>query len=230
MYRLRDTLFTYEVCLAADIRRPRMTLDRPDYGLTLDLARALGREDANLRIMTDLVRSATGRTGSGAIVYERFADLVCCGRLVLREVLAPDVYPLTDPYADRPEPIDPFPVNEAEDEPSETWISIELVHAGGLSTANVELSLGTSKGHELDGRTDADGRWRIDGISRGSCAIQLFDHPVLREIHPVPPAKISVETNDIVWHAGSNEPLQLRPGEHHRIVIVQPPRPFCPTE
>jgi len=230
MYMLRDTLFTYEVCLAADMRRPRMMLDRPDYGRTLDLARTLGHDDANLRIMTDLVRSATGRTGSGVIVYERFADLVCCGRLVLREVSAPDAYPLTDPYADRPEPIDPFPVNESEDEPSETWISIELVHAGRLSTANVELSLMTSKGHELDGRTDAEGRWRVDGISRGSCTIQLFDHPVLGEIHPPPPVEISVETNDIVWHAGSTEPLQLRPGEHHRVVIVQPLPPYCPTE
>jgi len=229
MHRLRDHLFTYEVCDAVDIRRPRLALDRPDYRRTLDLVRILGRDDANLRIITELVRSATGRTGSGAIVYERFADLVCCGRLVFREVSAPDAYPLTDPYADRPEPIDPFPVDESEDEASETWISIELIHAGGLSTANVELSLVTSRGDEIDGRCDAEGRWRTDGISRGSCTIHLLDHPVLREQRPAFAAEISAEAEHIVWRANSNEPLELRPDQHHRIVIVQPPRRFCPT-
>jgi len=219
MYMLRDTLFTYEVCLAADIRRPRMMLDRPDYKRTLDLARALGRDDANLRVITELVRSAKGRGVSGAVVYERFADLVSCGRLVLREISAPDAYPLTDPYIEAPVPIDPFPADETD--ASQTWISIELVHAGGSSTANVELSLMASKGQEIDGRTGVDGHWRADGISRGSCTIHLLDHPVLREQHPRTP---------IVWYAGSNGPLDLRPGEHHRIVIVQPPHPFCPTE
>lgn len=229
MYMLRDTLFTYEVCHAADIRRPRMMLDRPDHGRILDLAQALGRDDANLRVITELVRTATGRMATGPLVHERFADLVSCGRLVLREVFPADVYPLTDPYAQAPTPIAPLVPDEPEAELSQAWISIELVHVGGSSTANVELELTTAKGREINGRIDTKGRWRADAIDRGSCTIRLFDHPVLNKQEPSPPQQISVEADDVVWLAGSNEPLNLRLNQHHRVVIVQHPEPYCPS-
>jgi hypothetical protein len=32
-----------------------------------------------------------------------------------------------------------------------------------------------------------------------------------------------------VWPAGSEPRVQLRTAEHHRIVIVQPVLPYCPS-
>lgn len=104
MYMLRDIIATYEVCHAADVRRPPVSRQRFDHQCVVDLARSLCRDDANRRIISILVEDATGR-GSTAVLHERFAELVSCGRLVLREVSASDIYPLPDPYAEPPQPL-----------------------------------------------------------------------------------------------------------------------------
>jgi hypothetical protein len=230
MYTLRDSLFTYEACLPADVRRPRMTPERFDQQWVEDLARSLCHDEANLRIIAELVLTATGRAVSGPVLHERFAELVTCGRLLLRELAAPDAYPLPDPYRE------PLALADlAEDEPLEkaeaprTWISLELVHAAGLSTERVELEVITASGRELHGRLDADGRWRCDDVDGGSCSIRLLDHPVLhrrrhpRAAQPLPPR------DQITWPAGSERRLDLPAAAHHRIVIVQPPALYCPS-
>src|SRR5690606_6199375 len=139
MYALRDSQFTYEICPAADIRRPRMMAHRSELPWVLDLARALCRDEANARIIAALVHDATGRDAVGSVLPERFAELVACGRLVLRELAPPDAYPLPDPYAEPPaDLLELLPDESLHEEPPRSWISVELVHAAGLSSERVE--------------------------------------------------------------------------------------------
>lgn len=230
MYTLRDSLFTYEACLPADVRRPRMTPERFDPRWVQDLARLLCHDEANLRIIGELVHAATGRAAAGTVLHERFAELVACGRLLLREISAPDVYPLPDPHIE-PRALAELAVDEpVEDaEATRTWISLELVHAAGLSTERVELEVITASGRELHGRLDAAGHWRCDDVDGGPCSIRLLDHPVLhRRRHPRA-AQPRPPRDHIRWRAGSDDRLDLRAAEHHRIVIVQPPALYCPS-
>jgi hypothetical protein len=227
MYTLRDSLFTYEACLPADVRRPRLTPDRFDPQWVQDLARSLCHDEANLRIITELVLTATGRAAVGPVLHERFAELVTCGRLVLREVAAPDVYPLPDPYTE-PRALAELAVDEPIDEADpKTWISLQLVHAAGLSTERLELEVTTSSGRELHGRLDARGHWRCDDIEGGTCSLRLLDHPVLHRRRRACTSQPPPQRHDILWPVGSERQLDLRAAEHHRIVIVQPPEPYC---
>lgn len=228
---LRDVLFTYEACLPADVRRPRLSLERLDGQWVHDLARSLARDEANRRTMAALVEDVTGREPVGALMPERFAELVVCGRLLLREVTSPDVYPLPDPCRDqralaelaREEPLD------ERDQAARSWISVELVHAAGLATERVELELTTASGRELHGRLDAGGKWRSEDIEAGSCSVRLLDHPVLQRRRCAPVSLQRPQRGDLVWPAGSGRRLELRTAVHHRIVIVPPAIPYCPS-
>lgn len=232
MHTLRDALFTFEACLPADVRRPRMRLERFDPQWTLDVVRTLSRDEANRRILAALVEEATGRVLEGAVLAERFAELVVCGRILLREVEALDVYPLPDPRFEH------RALAELAEEPFEderdprTWISIELLHAAGLSTARVEVEVTTPSGREVHGRLDARGRWRSDDVEAGSCSVRLLEHPVLqreRRRRRSPLALQRPQRGDLVWPAGSEPRMELRTAEHHRIVIVPPVIPYCPS-
>lgn len=215
---------------AADFRRPRMTLHQPEFPRVLDLARSLCRDEANARTITALVQDATGRAASGPVLYERFAELVACGRLVLRELAPPDAYPLPDPYAESPVPLAELMSHDVlDEEPPRRWISLELVHAAGLSSERVELELTTASGRELHGRLDADGCWRCDDVDRGTRTVRLLDHPVLRRPKRTMPPRLSPQRGDRLWRVGSEPRLHLRSAEHHRIVIVQAPEPYCPS-
>lgn len=230
MYTLRSPLFTYEVGHAADLRRPRTTLDRVELPRVLDLARTLCRDEANARTITALVHDATGRAASGPVLHERFAELVACGRLVLRELTAPDAYPLPDPYAESPaDLVELLSDDPTDEEPPRSWISLELVHAAGLSSERVELELTTASGRELHGRLDADGGWRCDDVDGGTCTIRLLDHPVLRRQRRARARHVPPQRGDVLWRVGSDPRLDLRSAQHHRIVIVQAPEPYCPS-
>ena len=172
MPTLRDMFSTYEVCLAADVRRPRLAFERFDPRWLASLARTLCRDDASLRVIRQLVHDAVGLPTADVDLPERFADLVACGRLVLRELATSDAYPLPDPYAELPVPLADLWVPEppGDEAPLRTWISLELVHAAGWSTEAVELELTTGSGRELHGRLDARGRWRSDAIEK-TCRI-----------------------------------------------------------
>jgi hypothetical protein len=230
---LRDPLFTYEVCQPGDLRRPRPTFERLDQRWVVDLARSLCHDDANLRVVTRLVRDAGGCAVEGPLLYERFAELVACGRLVLRELSAPECYPLPDPYAEPAVALVELEDEEPLDQegPPKTWISLELVHTAGVSADGLELEVTTASGRELHGRL-ADGRWRCNDIDAGTCSIHLLDHPVLhRRRRPRTHLRSSQppRRGDAVWRVGSEPRLELRAAEHHRIVIVQPPEPYCPS-
>jgi len=228
MHLLRDSLFTFEACLPADVRRPRMAPERFDPQWVTDLARALCRDDANLRIITELVHAATGRATEGPALHERFAELVTCGRVLLRELAAPDVYPLPDPRREL-EPLVELASDEMlEDTGSRTWISLELVHATGASTASLELEVITPSGRELHGKLDANGCWRCDDIEQGTCSMVLRDHPLLQRQRRAWPYQ-RCHPGDILWPVGSARRLDLRATEHHRIVIVRPAAPYCPS-
>lgn len=229
MYTLRDCSCSYEVCPAADLRRPPTMPYGLDPQWVLDLARTLGRDEANLRVITELVESATGRAASGAVVYERFAELIVRGRLVLRERVSPQAYPLPDPYAEPPMPLAELVDEEAADEAPRSWISLELVHAAGLSSERLELQVTTPSGRALHGRLDAEGRWRSEDVEGGTCTIELLDHPVLQRRKRALRARTLPQRGDLVWPVGSERRLELRAAEHHRIVIVQPPEPYCPS-
>ena len=128
-------------------------------------------------------------------------------------------------HGEEPRPLNP---NEP-DEPAvarPTWISLEVVHHALLSTAGVELLLATAAGREIQGRLDVDGRWRCDEVDRGSCRVLFLDHSVLRRRERREPSVIEPQEDDRVWLAGSSTSLGLTPGQHHRIVVVQPPRPY----
>ncbi len=231
---LRDALFTYEACHPADVRRPRMSLERLDERWIGDLARALCREEGNRQIVAELVQEATGRAPEGAGLYERFAELVACGRLLLREAAAPDVYPLPDPRREQRTLAELADDEPQDDEPDpRTWISLELLHAAGRSTARVEVEVTTASGREVHGRLDAKGRWRCEDVDAGSCSVRLLDHPVLqverRRRRHAPVSLQRPERGDLVWPAGSKPTLELRTAEHHRIVIVPPVVPYCPS-
>ena len=101
MYTLRDPSFTYQACNAADVRRPRTPHHSLDPRWVANLAQTMCRDDDNRRAITNLVRDAVGHVGDGPALYERFSELVVCGRIVLREVMPPDVYPLSDPARSR---------------------------------------------------------------------------------------------------------------------------------
>lgn len=120
--------------------------------------------------------------------------------------------------------IDPDPVIE---QPRTTWISLELIHAAGSSTEHVEVEVTTASGRELYGRLDAAGRWRCDDIDAGTATVRLLDHPVLQRNTPARRPSVRPSPEDIAWRAGSDPRLQLRAAEHHRIIIVQPPEPYC---
>lgn len=232
MYMLRDPLFAFEACLPADLRRPRVRLDRFDPQWTLDVVRSLCRDEANRRIVGALVEEATGRTMEGAVLVERFAELVVCGRILLREVEALDAYPLPDPRSEH------RALAELADEPLDdprdrrTWISLELLHAAGLSTARVEVEVTTASGREVHGRLDARGRWRSDDVEAGSCTVRLLEHPVLQRQRRRRRSPLSLQRpqrGDLVWAAGSEPRMELRTAEHHRIVIMPPAIPYCPS-
>jgi hypothetical protein len=235
MHVLRDPLFTYEACLPADVRRPRLTSERLDPHWVAGLARSLCRDEANLRIISELVQSATGREVEGAMLAERFAELVTCGRLLLRELAAADVYPLPDPRREQRALAELAVSEPTEEAPPRTWISLELVHAAGSSTARVELEVITASGRELHGRIDAGGRWRCDDIDGGTCSVRLLDHPVLqrRRISRFGGARGSLrrqrQRGEILLPVGSGLRLDLRAAEHHCIVIVPPVAPYGPS-
>ena len=221
MHLLRDALFTYEACLPADVRRPRMALERFDPHWVACLTRTLCREEANVRIITELIHSATGRTVEGVTLAERFAELVTCGRVLLREVAAPDSYPLPDPRSEQRELAELAEGEPIEEAPPRTWISLELVHATGSSTARVELEVITASGRELHGRLDAAGRWRCDDLEGGTCSVRLLDHPVLqrRRVSRLRGARAlgarKRQYGEILWPAGSGLRLDLRAAQHH---------------
>jgi hypothetical protein len=233
MHMLRDALFTFEACLPADVRRPRMRLERFDAQWTLDVVRSLGRDEANLRILGALVEEATGRTLEGKVLTERFAELVVCGRILLREVEALDVYPLPDPRFEHRSLTELAEEELLDDaEAPRSWISLELLHAAGLSTARLEVEVTTASGREVHGRLDAKGRWRCDDVEAGSCSVRLLEHPVLLRQRQRRRAQLSrqrPQRGDLVWPAGSEPRLELRAAEHHRIVIVPPVVPYCPS-
>jgi hypothetical protein len=129
-----------------------------------------------------------------------------------RRLDAPTVQPLIDPA--RP----------LVDDEQRTFLSLELVHEAGLSTAGVELEVSMASGRELHGRLDAGGRWRVDDVPRGSCTVKLYDHPVLQPRKRAAGLCTEPGRDDVVWPAGSHRMLSLRAGAHHRIVVVQPPR------
>jgi hypothetical protein len=232
MHLLRDPLFTFEACLPAAVRRPRMSLERFDAQWTLDVVRSLGRDEANLRIISALVEEATGRTMEGRVLVERFAELVVCGRILLREAMPPDVYPLPDPSLEHRTLAELADEEPLEDVARRSWISLELLHAAGLSTARLEVEVTTPNGREVHGRLDANGRWRCDDVDAGSCSVRLLEHPVLRlqrQRRRAPLALQRPQRGDLVWPAGSEPRVQLRTAEHHRIVIVPPVVPYCPS-
>lgn len=232
MHMLRDPLFTFEACLPGDVRRPRARLERFDPQWTLDVVRSLCREEANRRIVATLVEEATGRAMEGSALTERFAELVVCGRILLREVEALDVYPLPDPSTEHRALVDLADEPLDDPRPRRTWISIELLHAAGLSTARLEVEVTTPSGREVHGRLDAKGRWRSEDVEAGSCSVRLLDHPVLQRQRQRRRSPLSLQRpqhGDLVWPAGSEPRVELRTAEHHRIVIVPPVIPYCPS-
>lgn len=127
---------------------------------------------------------------------------------------APLVRPLVDPHSPLVDDV-------------RSWISLELVHEAGLSTAGVELEVSTADGRELHGRLGREGRWRSDDVPRGSCTVRLFDHPVLQPRKRATGSRQAPGREDVVWPVGSSRTLALRSGMHHRILVVQPPRIYC---
>ncbi|MEM7156929.1 MAG: hypothetical protein AAF799_29025 [Myxococcota bacterium] len=226
MYTLRDSPYTYQACHAADVRRPRMSYRSLDPRWAVSLARSMCRDDDNRLAIESLVKDAVGHVGRGADLHERFSELVICGRIVLNEVMPPDVYPLSDPAFEPPVPLVELDPVEPEQSPR-TWLSIELVHSAGLCTETVELEVLTADGREVYGRIDARGTWRSEDIDPGTCTVRLLEHPVLaRQPRSLPRTQLPRE-GEIAWVAGSEPRLDLRTAAHHRIVIMQPPQHYC---
>lgn len=226
MYRLQDSSHTYEACRAASLRRPR---EIPSYARgrqCRELARRLGREAANRRAIANLVWSELGRDVPPQSLTERFEDLLCSGRLVLRRLGDDHAYPLPDPYAETGTRLSALAVEESDaTQTPESWLSLEVVHSGGLSTANVPLQVVTPSGREIHGTLDGNGRWRVDRIDRGSCSVRLLDHPCLREQAGETWAQSPPE-GATLWDRESKPVLSLRSANHHRILVVRAPERY----
>ena len=235
LYTLRDPLGTYEVGLAADMRRPRLSMQRFDQDWLVSLARSLCRDDANERIVAGLVERSTGRAATGTVLLERFAELVVHGRLVLREVAVPDAYPLPDPYADPPMSLAEMPVNDplddgpprtwptSEPERTTTWVSFEVVDEQGRR-ADGEFRLG------LDAKVVSgclgQQAHRYDEL-REAVRVELF----ARQLRWAPDDSAEVvarphcsPAREHVANApgGRLETLELEPGGHARVVVRRP--------
>ncbi|MEM7152514.1 MAG: hypothetical protein AAF799_06720 [Myxococcota bacterium] len=122
---------------------------------------------------------------------------------------APEIRPLVEPT--RP----------TEDE-QRSWVSIEVIHAAGLDTAGIEVELDPASGAEVFGRLGEGGRWRADGIARGSCRLSLLDHAVLRARPRIMGDVGSVSDQELWWEAGTTRNLELSTAAHHRIRIITP--------
>lgn len=239
MYVLRDAVHTYEIWDPYASRRMTATW----YPLApLDeirsLAEHLARDEDNLRIMARLTTEHGGRAEDRARVAERFASLVGCGRLVLRE--APWCpYPLpdpralepavglcdladTDPHHEQREPLRPI---ESATEPEAT---IELVVTDDLgapaSDAQVEVRTPSGLGRTVT--LDGEGRVRLDDLEHhGNCVLEL---PTIGELlSPAAPAERTAPPADLQHHVsvglthGARLPL-VTDCVHH--VIVPRPR------
>ncbi|MEX1365725.1 MAG: hypothetical protein AB1Z98_21535 [Nannocystaceae bacterium] len=130
-----------------------------------------------------------------------------------RPLDAPEIRPLIDPR-------DP-----TSDDPRPTWISVQVVHAAGLSTEGIEIHLSAADGREHYGRLGADGHWRSDAVPRGACTFTLLDHPTLRA-RPRIIGSGSVPDGQDVWEVGKTRKLQLAAAAHHRVVVTSP-RQLC---
>lgn len=182
-----------------------------------DVLEGLDRERAQQLVGAGLQGATDVDEAERAALVEGLVD----GTLVavrlderVRLMDAPHVRPLVDPHA---------PVVDY----VRSWISLELVHEAGLSTAGVELEVSTADGRELHGRLGRDGRWRSDDVPRGSCTVRLFDHPVLQPRKRASGSRQEPRRDEVVWPVGSHRTLALRTGVHHRILVVQPPRIYC---
>lgn len=191
--------------------RELLLVTRRDVLERLDRAQAQRLVDATLDATSDVDEAERAALVEGLVSGTLVAVRIDEG---VRLMDAPQVRPLIDPHA----PL----VDDAR-----TWISLELVHEAGLSTAGVELEVSTADGRELHGRLGRNGRWRSDDVPRGSCTVRLFDHPVLQPRKRASGSRQEPGRDDVVWPAGSGRTLALRTGVHHRIVVVQPPRIYC---
>lgn len=182
-----------------------------------DVITGLDREQARQLVEGQLEGSTPLDEAERAAMIEGLvAGTLVAVRLETRPRLmdAPQVRPLVDP--DSPQV----------DDERRSFLSLELVHEAELSTAGVEVEVITAGGHELHGRLDADGRWRSDDVARGSCTVRLYDHPVLQPRRRPERSRREPGRDDVVWPVGSGRVLSLRAGEHHRIVVVQPPKRY----
>lgn len=191
--------------------RKLLLVTRRDVLERLDRAQAQRLVDATLDATSDVDEAERAALVEGLVSGTLVAVRIDEG---VRLMDAPQVRPLIDPHA----PL----VDDAR-----TWISLELVHEAGLSTAGVELEVSTADGRELHGRLGQNGRWRSDDVPRGSCTVRLFDHPVLQPRKRASGSRQEPGRDDVVWPAGSGRTFALRTGVHHRIVVVQPPRIYC---
>lgn len=230
MYTLRDPICTYRAFVAGRLRRPAaFNLYGIDSWTARNLARTLGRNEANMRVMARLVDDVVGRPPPKGRALELFMDLVVSGRIVLREDLT-DAYPLADPVAQASMALAEIAGDHpSDDTPRRTWISLELVQETKPPVNRLALELTTASGRELHGRLDADGRWRCEDIDGGTCKLRLVDVVALREFKRTRNGHAVRRSEDILWSVGKQPHLPLRSAQHHRIIIVRPPVPYCPS-
>lgn len=169
MHILRDSSSTYEIGRSADLRRPGLGLPTSvDRHSLARLIRSLCVEPDNVRVLAGLVEAETGRRTEGAVLCELAADLVACGRLIMRERSIPDAYPLPDPYAEPPMPlaelsweepeehepiVEPTPASDAEhDDPSPMFSFVVVEDDDALVRGRYTLvAAGAEHVGELDG-------------------------------------------------------------------------------
>ena len=131
----------------------------------------LAYEDKGILALRWMIREATNInfTATDEEVLERAVELLARGKLV----------PVT--LAEDPPKLDPPKIVNLSDlagpapqpAPATDWVGLRVVDPSGLPVADEPYRITFKDGTVIEGRTDAKGRARHDGVARGICQIDL---------------------------------------------------------
>jgi hypothetical protein len=144
-------------------------IDVPTPGLRAMLVEALDGPLGSRGVASLFMRPLPGSVGDRHGFARELLELLELGRVVLlrdgraRQVSLTDMQPL-----EQAEPVEAVE--------RLTWIEVLIEDEHGVGVANVRCAITLPDGSKREGRTNAHGILRHDGIPAGNCTISLLDH------------------------------------------------------